>query len=165
MELYFFLGQTWENILLWYPGGMRVEAVQSVSLLFTGEAIDQLQVRYEKRVFGQKLASFFSPPFSASCVSLKPVSPHSLAPHTFYACCLKSMAPPGAQIGQKTQRLVCFYKVMPTLTRQLFNMHVRAKTWALRYRPPPSRVGKNTVPWGHLPARYVKKKTPLISLI
>lgn len=50
-----------------------------MSVLFTGVANDQLQVKKEKHIFWQKLASNpAANPSPASCVCLKPASPPHL---------------------------------------------------------------------------------------
>lgn len=163
MELYFFffLSQTWENILLWYPGGMKVRSRPVSQCTFHRRSNRSAAGQIWETSFWPEISFFFFLlPF------LLPVSPLNLSPHTpllhmpFMPVVSNRWRLPGVQIGQKTQRLVCFNKVMPTLTRQLYNMHVRAKTWAPRYRPPPSRVGENTVLWGHLPPWYIRKKKP-----
>lgn len=57
-----------------------IEASQTVSMLLTGEAIDQLQVRYEKLVYSWKLPSFLC----LLPVSLPPpVSPTPSLPMSF----------------------------------------------------------------------------------
>lgn len=103
----------------------------------TGGAIDQLQVRYEKLVFGWKLPSF---------LFLLPVSPPSvcllsLAPHVFYVCCLRSIETPGAQSRQNPVASMFLQRHADLHTA---NMHIHTNTHALLQWLPPSRDGVGT---------------------
>lgn len=82
------------------------------SLLLAGKSIDQLQVRYEKLVYGWKLPSFiFLLP-----VSLLPPAPLPIPqPPVFYVCCLRSIKTPG-ELSRQTPAALSLSRHTQTCT-------------------------------------------------